>query len=190
MLGVMKNHSKALLRTLFRSVAVLAVALGLSSALAVPASAAVPSGPYYVRNLGTGLCLDAFYSGGGVDGNPVGLWECNNGITEQWLLWTNSSSTEYPYRLVNVRSYLCLDYEAASGGEPGWRFKLWNCNGSAAQNLSYNLNDRFQVQSSKRGSYNGMIMDAYASGGGGNGNPVGIWPYTGSPLQQWRLDRA
>jgi hypothetical protein len=173
-----------------RAVAVLAVALGLSSGIAAPA-AAVPlsEGPYYVRNLGTMRCLDAFYSGGGVNGNPVGLWDCNNGITERWRLVKRGDSG-YPYQLINMRSGLCLDYEAASGGEPGARFKLWGCNGSPAQSLHYNLNDRFQVQSSERGAYNGMMMDAYASGGGGNGNPVGIWPYTGSPLQRWQLERA
>ena len=32
-----------------------------------------------------------------------------------------------------------------------------------------------------------QVMDAYASGGGGNGNPVGSWNRTGSPLQRRRF---
>jgi len=185
-----KSRAGSATRAVARLVAALAVVLGLSSVLAAPAAAAGITGIYYIHNLGARLCLDAFYSGGGVNGNPVGLWECNRGITEQWRLVPRGTGA-YPYQLKNMRNQnLCLDYEAASGGEPGWQFKLWSCNGSAAQNLLLNVTGLFQVESSKRGAFNTMVMDAYASGGGGNGNPVGIWPETGSLLQQWSLELA
>ena len=172
-----------------RLIAVLALVLGLLSGLAAPAAAAGPAGTYHIRNVQTGLCLDAFYSGGGGNGNPVGLWDCNGGITEEWLL-IRRGNFAYPYQLVNARlPGRCLDYEAASGGAPGWRFKLWDCNQSTAQNFFYDGNGRFRVESSIRGGVNNMLMDAYASGGGGNGNPVGIWPETGSPLQLWSLEQ-
>jgi hypothetical protein len=31
------------------------------------------------------------------------------------------------------------------------------------------------------------VVDAFAKGGGGNGNPVGNWVWTDHPLQHWEL---
>jgi hypothetical protein len=50
---------------------------------------------------------------GGGNGSPVGLWECNGGLTEQWYLYWN---TQYPrYVLRNARTRRPLDYPGSSG---------------------------------------------------------------------------
>ncbi|SPE99800.1 RICIN domain-containing protein [Streptomyces sp. MA5143a] len=177
-------------RALAVSAAAAALITGsLTSATAAPvrsgtADAALLGDVYHLVNRGTGRCLDAFYSGGGENGNAVGLWDCNGGISEQWRL-ISSHDLLYPYALVNERKGRCLDYPAESDGRIGWQFKLWDCNQSASQNLKLvPFGNYYKIYMQRNGT---APMDAYASSGGLNGNPVGIWSETGSPLQHWTL---
>lgn len=186
------------MRVFIRPLAVLAVAAALvtgslTSATAAPArssstDSALLADVFRLVNRGTGRCLDAFWSGGGGNGNSVGLWNCNDGITEQWRL-VASGNPSYPYALVNQRQTpegnRCLDYPAESQGVIGWQFKLWDCNRSESQDLALVPHgDAYKIYVQRGGS---APMDAYASSGGLNGNPVGIWNETGSPLQHWTL---
>lgn len=77
------------------------------------------AGPFYIVNAGTGRCLDAHYDDGGGNGNRVGLWDCNNGITEQWYTYDNGSSGSYWMTIINARTGRSLDYPASSGGRTG-----------------------------------------------------------------------
>lgn len=182
------------MRVFRRVLAVSAVAAALitgslTSATAAPArsgttDAALLADVFHLVNRGTGRCLDAFFSGGGENNNAVGLWDCNGGISEQWRL-VSSGNPGYPYALVNANKGRCLDYPAESGGTIGWQFKLWDCNRSASQNLKLvPFGDFYKIYVQRNGT---APMDAYASSGGLNGNPVGIWNETGSPLQHWTL---
>lgn len=182
------------MRTFIRAVAVASALVVASLGTASAAQAAafgrtemtqVAEQEVLLVNRGTGRCLDAFYSEGGGNGNRVGLWDCNGGITEVWRLSTVSTGT-FPYRLVNARSGRCLDYPAESGGAIGWQFKLWDCNGSASQNLALvpQADGFYKIYMQRNGA---APMDAYSSDGGGNGNRVGIWNETGSALQHWTL---
>jgi hypothetical protein len=183
---------RVLKRALAVSAAVAALITGsLTAATAAPArsgtnDAALLADVYHLVNRGTGRCLDAFASGGGHNNNAVGLWECNDGSSEQWrLVFSNKPSPGYPYALVNANGGRCLDYPAESEGRVGWQFKLWDCNRSASQNLKLvPYGDFYKIYVQRNGN---APMDAYASSGGFNGNPVGIWNETGSPLQHWTL---
>ncbi|MFJ2578076.1 RICIN domain-containing protein [Kitasatospora aureofaciens] len=140
-------------------------------------------GTYYIKNVGTGRCLDAFYSWGGDNGNPVGLWDCNGGISEQWQISYTTSGGHFNMVMVNARSGRCLDYP---GGAKGLQFRLWDCNGYLSQHFwPYYHSDTDNYEVSVESGGGGLDMDAYASDGGGNGNRVGLWDITGSPLQRW-----
>jgi hypothetical protein len=142
-------------------------------------------GPFYIVNQGTNRCLDAFYSYGGGNGNPVGLWDCNKGISEIWHWYKRYDLGYFEDVFINARSGRSLDYPEASGGRVGYRYQLWDYYPSAGQ--------QFRLENVASGLFNVRnlrgdgVMDAYESGGGGNGNPVGMWWTTFHPLQRWQL---
>lgn len=142
-------------------------------------------GPFYIVNYGTGRCLDAHYGDGGGNGNRVGLWDCNGGITEQWYVYNNGSTGNYWMTIINARNGRSLDYPASSGGANGWQYLLWDfVNSSGQQYWPYHHGGgEYEFSVLLGGGAN--VMDAFASDGGGNGNRVGNWSITGSPLQRW-----
>jgi hypothetical protein len=156
-------------------------------------------GTYYVVNRETGKCLDAFASGGGVNGNKVGLWTCNDGITEQWHLYRVTYETRRVWVFLNARSWRALDYPAESYGAYGWQYQIWDYHSSilGQQFRDYYVSTRFPCEkywecsnlefANLLGSQGYNIMDAFASDGGGNGNRVGNFWSTGSWLQHWYL---
>jgi hypothetical protein len=146
---------------------------------------------YKMVNTGTGRCLDAFYSYGGGNGNPVGLWACNGGWTEEWHVYTlGLAYAPYSYVFKNARTNRCLDYPGSSGGSNGWQYQTWDCYYNAGQRFRLDPHPSgggtHYVSNMLGGSAN--VMDAFQSGGGGDGNPVGNWVKTGSTLQAWRFD--
>jgi hypothetical protein len=182
-----------------------AAVIVLVTTFATPASAALhtdagilnllpdgqTTGPYYIVNKATGKCLDAHAGFGGGNNNPVGLWDCNNGVTERWYFTDNRSSGPYWIKITNAGSGRCLDYPASSGGANGWQYVLWDCVGSAGSTgqrfWPYWHTNTSDFDWSVELGTSANLMDAFASGGGGNGNPVGNWGYTGSNLQRWTL---
>lgn len=183
----MTSRLKSIPRLLVVTAALL-VSIGVSTAAATDRYL----GEYAIQNVGTGRCLDAFYSYGGFNGNPVGLWACNGGITELWhLSLRDSDPTRGIITVRNARNWRSLDYPASSAGSVGYQYELWDFFPSAGQLFVFVRNggtssDPQYIVLNKRtvGNY---PMDAFASGGGGNGNPVGTWYWNGSALQHWRL---
>ncbi|GIE99467.1 RICIN domain-containing protein [Paractinoplanes rishiriensis] len=172
------------------------LATGLVTVVGSPAQAAiwVYYGRYELRNSYTGTCLDAHFNGGGLNGNRVGLWQCNGGISTQWDLYENIDAVDYRFQLVNARTPTdnsqrrCLDYPANSGGANGFQYLLWDCVNSSGQKFrrDYNADLGAYIFAVMLGGPHNHI-DAFASGGLGNGSPVGNWAWTGHPLQHWEL---
>jgi hypothetical protein len=170
----------------------LLVVLALIASAGAPTAAADTDtyvGSFRIVNMGTGRCLDAFYSDGGGNGNRVGLWDCNGGITELWHAWLHYDENrgEFSYRFLNARNGRALDYPQSSAGDIGYQYELW-------VDHPWSSTQRFRLSSDQRPGWQmislwgGGIMDAFASGGGGNGSPVGNWLYTGHPLQHWKFE--
>jgi hypothetical protein len=176
----MRNRLKSTLTCLL-------AAATLSLGLVASASADTYLGGYNIINQGTGGCLDAFYSYGGGNGNPVGLWTCNDGITETWYIWKKSADFGYPgsYAIRNARgNFRSLDYPASSNGVAGYQYDLWDYYPSLGQVFYIGTDGLGTVISNARAE---GIMDAFQSDGGVDGNAVGNWFVTGSPLQHWRF---
>ncbi|MFG2143633.1 RICIN domain-containing protein [Streptomyces sp. NPDC048696] len=74
-----------------------------------------------------GKCLDV--AGGGKDnGTPVQIWNCNNGLAQDWRLEPDDSGLH----LRNVGSGKCLDVDHANSAD-GTKIQIWNCNQAPAQ---------------------------------------------------------
>lgn len=156
--------------------------------------AVLAMGTFYIKNSATGRCLDAHADGRGANNSPVGLWECNGGASERWRV---RYLTPYAYPNMSYRYYLindmwpskCLDYPASSGGANGWQFNIYSCLQNSGQMFrisAFNQQADGRLLSVQLGGANN-VMDAFASGGGGNKNPVGNWAWTGHGLQHWRF---
>ncbi|RKT55208.1 RICIN domain-containing protein [Saccharothrix australiensis] len=158
--------------------------------LSADVSAAL-DGPFYIVNKGTGRCLDAHYNEGGGNGNRVGLWDCNGGITEKWYVYNNGNTGNYWMKIINARSGRSLDYPASSGGANGWQYILWDYYPSTGQQYwPFWRSDTSDYEISVLLGGGANVMDAFASDGGGNGNRVGNWSITYSPLQRWTFHSA
>lgn len=147
-------------------------------------------GRFYIVNEftinGIAYCLDAWYSYGGGNGNPVGLYQCNGGITEQWDVYDNGCGCFYWLSIRNARTGRSLDYPASSGGANGWQYETWDYYPSTGQQFWpfwHSDTSDYEISVVLGGGAN--VMDAFQSDGGGNGNRVGNWAITGHPLQRW-----
>jgi hypothetical protein len=175
----MKTPSRSMLMCLL-----VGAMLSLSLAPAAVARTHVYVGAYKIINVGTGRCLDAFYDYGGGNGNPVGLFDCNGGITEKWHIWRDDSARSgETFEIRNARNFRSLDY--LGDNTLGRQYKLWRYYGG--------FGEMFYV-TSPAADHSRMVgvarapdgvMDAFQVDGGGNGNRVGVWYPTGSPLQHW-----
>jgi hypothetical protein len=181
--------ARALKAALIALIATVAVLTGPAD----PAAAAPPGeflGTTEIRNGGLdNMCLDAFAGEGGGNGNHVGLWRCNGGPTELWSLYRIPGGGAYDIAIYSPVTGRSLDYPASSNGAAGWQYELWDYRGwpgySDGQRFAISCglsHSECEVRVAIAGNY---LMDAFASDGGGNGNRVGTWPYTGSRLQQW-----
>ncbi|MBB5081905.1 RICIN domain-containing protein [Nonomuraea endophytica] len=144
---------------------------------------------FHVRAYADSYCLDNFANGGGANNSPVGIWICNDGITQQWRWRYYSSSASYPWELVNVASGRCLDYPESAKSNLGWQFNVYDCkDGDAAgQTLRrYNNGSSFVVTSPVSQWY--ACLDGYSSRWTGSGSPVGLWrcdPNNPNDYQRW-----
>jgi hypothetical protein len=153
---------------------------------------------YYLDTSGNpNMCLDAHDDGGGLRRNRVGLWHCNGGISEKWHIWQNVSRPDWQFEIWNARTPVdganlrCLDYPASSGGRNGVQYELWDCVGTPGQKfrMAWNEDLGAYIFAVELGGPHNHI-DAFASGGGRDGNPVGNWAWTGHALQHWVLNPA
>jgi hypothetical protein len=140
-------------------------------------------GSYNIVNAGTGRCLDAFASYGGGNGNLVGLFDCNGGVTETWdIRLRNDGQT---YLIWNARNGRSLDYPEVSGGAVGYQYTIWDYIASSAGQVfrifPVGPNNSALISNDRASG----VMDAFQVDGGGNGNRVGNWGSDGSPLQGW-----
>jgi hypothetical protein len=151
---------------------VITVALSLSAVVAGAgtsfAAVAPITGPVYGLH---GLCLDdtAF---GTTDGNPVQIYQCNNGSNQQWTLTNpqfgaNTTLTDYGK---------CLDAKggATSNGTP---VVLSTCTGTAEQEWTLEYVGTWVNVNS------GKCLDDTAYGG--SGTALQIWDCNNGNNQLW-----
>jgi hypothetical protein len=87
----------------------------------------LPDYPIFLRNVGSGLCLDMFQN----DTRPGGQliqWDCHGNANQQWMLYRLGQA----YQIVNQNSGLCLDVRGAQRGN-GVDVIQWGCSGQTNQ---------------------------------------------------------
>ena len=120
------------------------LATGASEAHAATARSLVPPPPAGWTDYGpvtlslkvSHKCLDADTTGGGVNGNKVQIWDCND-MNQQWW-WVYKSTYTGGYAFVNVKYGKCLDQDINTYGQNGGKVQLWDCNFYSQQQWLWN----------------------------------------------------
>ncbi|MBQ3325638.1 RICIN domain-containing protein [Candidatus Saccharibacteria bacterium] len=147
-------------------------------------------GKYYrVRNVGTGKYLDVF-NNESYNGTKVELWDGNGGCSQKWLVLNNDSW----YRLVSACSSEAatksLDVSGGAIGTAGTEIKIWESNGSEAQQWNLvNLsaapvnNGEYSIRSTA-----GRVLVPASETPSGNERMI-IWENSTSSINRYSITR-
>jgi hypothetical protein len=162
-----------------------------ASAPHTPALPAAPPGWYYEGAITlavniSGRCLDADTSQGGVNGNKVQIWDCNDMTQQWWNAFEEGASGVFVF--VNVKYNKCLDQDTNTYARNGGKVQLWDCNWLVQQQWTYTP----PTFPSSTGWYpvrmNGapsVVLDADANGGYVNGTKVQVYTFLSRGNQEW-----
>ncbi|MEU6973468.1 ThuA domain-containing protein [Kitasatospora aureofaciens] len=87
------------------------------------------NGPFTMKALNSGKCLDLPADQVGVDGAKLWQWSCWGGANQSWRVEPVGSDA---FRIVSVASGKCLDVPGNSGAN-GLQLNQYTCNGTPAQ---------------------------------------------------------
>jgi hypothetical protein len=195
----MKRTSRALAAGLVAVLPVLAAPVATAttghsaypSAPHTPALPAVPPGWYYdgpitlAVNI-SGRCLDADTTEGGVNGNKVQIWDCNDETQQWWSAYEEGSSGVFVF--VNVKYNKCLDQDTNTYARDGGKVQLWDCNWLVQQQWTYTP-PSFPSSTGwypvRMNGAPGVVLDADANGGYVNGTKVQVYRFLNRGNQEW-----
>ncbi|MGC4816961.1 PQQ-dependent sugar dehydrogenase [Micromonospora sp. DT63] len=149
-----------------RLVPAFAVAVLLSAAVGVPASAA---GPSTVVGVASGRCLDVV-GNSRTPGAGINIYDC---VGQANQAWTFTAAGE-------LRAYdatMCLDVVGQDTSAPA-ALQIYGCTGGANQRW------RINADGSIVGVQSGLCLDV-SGGGTANGTTVGLWTCNGQANQRW-----
>ncbi|MFI1172838.1 RICIN domain-containing protein [Streptomyces melanogenes] len=110
------------------------------------APAATTYGPYLVKNVVTGKCIDLPNYGAGAVNGPVNEYTCNGTSGDNQLFYwdyVGNSSNGYPlYNLRNAKDNLCLDVPNYGSVNAGTKVSEYYCNQTTGDNQLYGRVDR------------------------------------------------
>jgi beta-glucanase (GH16 family) len=124
--------------------------------------------------------------GGNWPGYPDGTTQFPQTMLVDWVRvnsWTNDGGTPPPAGGNGIRSNhsgKCIDIPGANPAD-GARLQMWDCNGSAAQQWSFNGDGTVRAM--------GKCMDP-AGAGTGNNTPIQLVTCNGNPVQRFTLSGA
>lgn len=133
-----------------------------------------PSGYFKIRSRSNGKCLDV-NGGKTVEGTRVVLYNCNNGLHQQWYI-------DKIGRVVNRHSGLALDVRGNSDGN-GTAVQINKVTGGTNQQWSVDSVGRIISKKSKKN----LTFDENNQG---DLLPVYIWETYNSPTQRWYFERV
>jgi hypothetical protein len=133
-------------------------------------------------------CLDADTTGGGVNGNKVQIWDCNN-MNQQWW-WVYKSNATGAYAFVNGKYSKCLDQDTNTYARNGGKVQLWDCNFYSQQQWIFDpppapfpsTTSWYLLRMQGAHSY---CVDADSTHGYANGTKVQVWFCNGNDNQKW-----
>lgn len=98
-------------------------------------------GPYLVKNVVTGKCIDIPGYGAGTVNGPVNEYTCNGTSGDNQLFYWDylgQSANDYPlYSLRNVKDNLCLDVPNYGSVSAGTKVSEYYCNETTGDNQIY-----------------------------------------------------
>lgn len=195
-------------RAITAAVVLLATSALLSAAMAAAGAAVAPDrlaaaratraappnavymGDYTMSNEAASRCLDADTTMGGVDGNKVQIWDCNNQGQQDWQFWETSSGSGV-YYIVNAKYQKCLDMDLNTFPSDGTRVQLWDCNYQKQQLWYLPFFDtssrtigwhQFYANAATR-----YVLDADNSHGLINGSKAQLWENLSGANQFWHV---
>lgn len=143
-------------------------------------------------------CLDADANGGGLDGNKVQVYGCNQWYNQEWSFQPNSYSNIGYYQLMNrgwvaAGRHLCLDADASRTITNGTKVQLWTCNGQQNQSwyctyvssASCFSDLRLQTAGIVNGKLTVMCLDADLNTIASDGGVAQVWACNGYDNQTW-----
>jgi hypothetical protein len=173
--------------------AVTPMAKAATSARAAPSS--VYWGDFTITNEAFGpgsarRCLDTDITQGGVNGNKVQIWDCNDTPQQDWRIYETAPGS-FVFYIINVKYNKCLDQDLNTLPRNGTRVQLWDCNYQQQQlwylpwwvSGSETLGFHEYYANAARGS----VLDADSSHGLGNGSVVQLWQNLGGQNQFWHI---
>ncbi|GAB3240046.1 RICIN domain-containing protein [Kineosporia babensis] len=147
----------------------------------------VITGPFLVRNEGTGMCLDLPFYEGAEPGTQVQLWECHspalNGEDDNHEYEKLQFGSEFLLR--NVRAKQCLDVYGNEGANPGEAVLTYQCVVGDADNLMFrkkSVSGGMQIIHAK----SDLCLDV-APDNPGNGQMTQLSTCSSTPNQIWTL---
>lgn len=156
----------------WRAATAVGLSIGAVVAGAGTGSAAVApiTGPIYGYQ---GLCMDD-RGFGTSNGNPVQLYQCNNGSNQQWTVTnpTFGSTTTF----TDLGLCLGVEGDGSSNGDPAG---LYTCDGSAVQEWILEFNGTFVNLNS------GKCLDD--TGFGLSGTALEVWDCNNGSNQVWNI---
>jgi hypothetical protein len=143
-------------------------------------------GPITLSVKASHRCLDADTNGGGVNGNKVQIWDCNDETQQWWNAWEEGSSGVFVF--VNVKYNKCLDQDTNTYARDGGKVQLWDCNWLVQQQWTYDATT-FPSSTSwypiRMNGAPGVVLDAYANSGYVNGTKVQVYSFLNRDNQEW-----
>lgn len=131
-------------------------------------------------------CLDADTGQGGVNGNKVQIWDCNNENQQWWDVFQEGSSDVFVF--VNVKYNKCLDQATQSYAQNGGKVQLWDCNFLVQQQWTYD-SPSFPASTGwypiRMNGASGVVLDADANGGYADGDKVQVYTFLNRTNQMW-----
>ncbi|MFK8906144.1 RICIN domain-containing protein [Streptomyces sp. YS-3] len=110
------------------------------------APSATTYGPYLVKNVVTGQCIDIPGYGAGTVNGPVNEYPCNGSAGDNQLFYwdyVGNSANGYPlYNLRNAKDNLCLDVPNYGTVGAGTKVSEFYCNQTTGDNQLYGRVDR------------------------------------------------
>ncbi|MFI6056038.1 RICIN domain-containing protein [Streptomyces violascens] len=153
--------------------------------------AATTYGPYLVKNVVTGKCIDIPGYGAGTVNGPVNEYTCNGTSGDNQLFYwdyVGNSSNGYPlYSLRNVKDNLCLDVPNYGSVNAGTKVSEYYCNETTGDNQLYGQVARSDGSFWLVNLASGLCLDVDGVRTGGDNARLTLYYCSGNDDHHWTI---
>ncbi|MDR7276806.1 serine/threonine protein kinase [Catenuloplanes atrovinosus] len=150
---------------------------------------AVPVGPFFVRNLGSGTCTDLERSAGGDRDRPVQHHECSPAVedNQEWLFVPRAVDEDgyHGYWIQNIDDGFCIDPPGAAAVEAGTALVEMDC--AVGDNQHFRLEPRSVAGGVPYYRLRNVVSDLCVTLPAGGGVQLVLVPCDTADEQKWAL---